>query len=891
MLLTTSQLSATDFDVANTGSNMTVFVTPNATMSGDFEDVSQIGIFYTNDAGELACAGTSSFSGSGAFQITLWGSEAGLDNGMADGEELTWLAEAQNGYLYNVTPTYEGENMNTYTLNAISFIAGIDFTLDASSIIEGCMDGHSALYNPEANLHNEDMCTSSAVLGCTDNTAVNYNEDATEDDGSCEYAATCDATELTVNLYDSYGDGWNGNTLTVAGQSVTMESGSESVATVCVDLDACNTIEVGGGSYGSEISWTIGDLSGSVGTFMIGGCVTACGDENATNYNADADIVDNTLCEYAVAQGCMDETACNFDAAAEADNGSCEYPAAGFDCEGNCASGTTLVTVDGGAYLGEKSWTITSCDGSELLSGGAPFAGCADLSGSYTLDLVDSYGDGWDGTVMTIGDATYTVESGATASFDMGCAILGCTDATAENFNTDANEDDGSCTYAVSELDLALAALADAEANIADLESQLADALANQEDGISQADVDAVQALLDAIVPEDGISQADVDAVQALLDAIVPEDGITQADVDAVQALLDAIVPEDGITQTDVDAVQAELDNANAALDAANALVADLESQLADALENQEDGISQADVDAAYADGAASVTPEDGITQADVDAVQSDLDAANALVADLEAQLADALANQEDGVSQADVDAVQSDLDAANALVSDLEAQLATAMANQEDGIGQADVDAAYADGAASVTPEDGVSQADVDAAVSDADAISAGIIADLQAQLDEALLNSCAPIYIDIVEGWNILGYTLSYEQDVAATLSSIEETILIVKDNNASVYWPEFGFNGIGNFIPGQGYQIKTSSATANYTWPNVNGERIDMSPTVPQWAADMEVDVHPNDIRSLVKVVNMLGQEVNLEDQFKGEVVLYLYNDGTVDKKIVQ
>jgi hypothetical protein len=101
---------------------------------------------------------------------------------------------------------------------------------------------------------------------------------------------------------------------------------------------------------------------------------------------------------------------------------------------------------------------------------------------------------------------------------------------------------------------------------------------------------------------------------------------------------------------------------------------------------------------------------------------------------------------------------------------------------------------------------------------------------------------------------------YHLSY----LATLSSIELSIEIVKDNDAAVYWPEFGFNGIGDFIPGQGYQIKTNAATANYTWPNINGERIDMSPTVPQWAADMEVDVHPNDIRSLVKVVNMLGQE---------------------------
>eukprot|EP01043_Picozoa_sp_COSAG02_P033107 COSAG02_NODE_2246_length_9389_cov_9.281270_1_plen_182_part_10 len=37
-----------------------------------------------------------------------------------------------------------------------------------------------------------------------------------------------------------------------------------------------------------------------------------------------------------------------------------------------------------------------------------------------------------------------------------------------------------------------------------------------------------------------------------------------------------------------------------------------------------EDGIGQADVDAAYAEGAASVTPEDGIGQADVDAAYAE---------------------------------------------------------------------------------------------------------------------------------------------------------------------------------------------------------------------------------------------------------------------------
>lgn len=43
----------------------------------------------------------------------------------------------------------------------------------------------------------------------------------------------------------------------------------------------------------------------------------------------------------------------------------------------------------------------------------------------------------------------------------------------------------------------------------------------------------------------------------------------------------------------------------------------------------------------------------------------------------------------------------------------------------------------------------------------------------------------------------------------------SSITNSIEIVKDNGGSIYWPEFAFNGIGDFIPGQGYQIKMFQA----------------------------------------------------------------------------
>ena len=44
--------------------------------------------------------------------------------------------------------------------------------------------------------------------GCTDPAATNYDPLAAFDDGSCTYSS---CTDVTLNMVDSYGDGWNGN--------------------------------------------------------------------------------------------------------------------------------------------------------------------------------------------------------------------------------------------------------------------------------------------------------------------------------------------------------------------------------------------------------------------------------------------------------------------------------------------------------------------------------------------------------------------------------------------------------------------------------------------------------------------------------------------------------
>ena len=145
------------------------------------------------------------------------------------------------------------------------------------------------------------------------------------------------------------------------------------------------------------------------------------------------------------------------------------------------------------------------------------------------------------------------------------------------------------------------------------------------------------------------------------------------------------------------------------------------------------------------------------------------------------------------------------------------------------------------------------------------------------------------APINIDLNAGWNIIGYTLRNAQDAVVSFENVIENISVVKNNSGDVYWPDFGFNGIGELLPGQGYQVLTFDAHNDFYFEDMGGLRTEIMPTIPQWAIEMEAAVHPNDVKTLVRVVNTLGQEVQPENEFEGRILYYLYNDGSVEKKV--
>ena len=61
---------------------------------------------------------------------------------------------------------------------------------------------------------------------------------------------------------------------------------------------------------------------------------------------------------------------------------------------------------------------------------------------------------------------------------------------------------------------------------------------------------------------------------------------------------------------------------------------------------------------------------------------------------------------------------------------------------------------------------------------------------------------------------GWSFLGYLLSQNEDPSVILESIEDDIMLIKNDIGNIYFPEYNVNTMGDMIPGQGYQIRMTA-----------------------------------------------------------------------------
>ncbi len=193
---------------------------------------------------------------------------------------------------------------------------------------------------------------------------------------------------------------------------------------------------------------TTGDLSGQLytqvfpegdgsidfrETYVFGGAgVNGCTDPMACNYDAAATVDDGTceyptdpildcngdcindadgdgICDENESIGCTDETACNYNANATDDDGTCEYAS----CVG--CTDETACNYDETATIDDGTCDFTSC------------AGCTE-AGACNYDMSATLDDG---------------------SCDFSC--VGCTEELACNYDMNATIDSGDCTYPLAD--------------------------------------------------------------------------------------------------------------------------------------------------------------------------------------------------------------------------------------------------------------------------------------------------------------------------------------------------------------------------------------------------------------------------------------------------------
>jgi PKD repeat protein len=83
-------------------------------------------------------------------------------------------------------------------------------------------------------------------------------------------------------------------------------------------------------------------------------------------------------------------------------------------------------------------------------------------------------------------------------------------------------------------------------------------------------------------------------------------------------------------------------------------------------------------------------------------------------------------------------------------------------------------------------------------------------------------------PLFLNA--GWDIIAYLRQSQANIETMMSPVISNIIIMKDGDGYVYWPQYGVNNIVNMQPGKGYQIKTSGACI-LTYPS-NSEVFEKS-----------------------------------------------------------
>ena len=196
------------------------------------------------------------------------------------------------------------------------------------------------------------VCDELEVAGCTDASANNFNVEATDDDGSCEFDSSGDCvlpevwegntgSNMTVMLTSALISSLNAtdsNAYLVALTSSGLVVGSASVfgvsqTSLAVWGDDTQTIELDGAAANEFISFQL--INGTdLYDVVMPSSVNYVG--NGLAPQTGAAQLEPVECESSEVFGCTDASACNYDANATDDDGSCTLADVNYDCDGTC---------------------------------------------------------------------------------------------------------------------------------------------------------------------------------------------------------------------------------------------------------------------------------------------------------------------------------------------------------------------------------------------------------------------------------------------------------------------------------------------------------------------------------------------------------------------------
>ena len=377
--------------------------------------------------------------------------------------------------------------------------------------VDDCVGTYDALGicngNCPEDLDQDGICDNAEILGCTDSSACNYDATATEENGSCttndaigecggdctadvDEDGLCDSEDPCIGNYDACGicngpgeiyacgcedipDGdcdCNGNQLDIIGDCGGSCTEDADVDGICDDVDPCiGAYDACGICNGPGEVYQCGCSNIPVGDCDCNGnqidAIGVCGGECASDENGNG-ICDDIEAQFDV-YGCTDIAACNYLSCATDDDGSCTSEDALGICGGSCAA-----DADGDGICDDLDDCIGSLDA---------LGAC---NGTCSADAdEDGICDDLDDCIGQLDECG--VCNGVGASFQCGCSNIpegdcdcngnqtdalgicggncpadtnqngicdnaeawGCTYPDADNFDTLANFDDGSCLF------------------------------------------------------------------------------------------------------------------------------------------------------------------------------------------------------------------------------------------------------------------------------------------------------------------------------------------------------------------------------------------------------------------------------------------------------------